>query len=131
MSKYKLIDILVMISKGELKEGTKVKIIVGNEEFTYKKSPTDSENHDLYNKEGESIFENYYIDVVNYEVELIEPECIPNVGKTSEPTDNTTEKIEELVADEINDKSLSEALSIIGSKLNEVIRYINRRAENE
>ena len=138
MSKYKLIDILVMISKGELKEGTKVKIIVGNEEFTYKKSPTDSENHDLYNKEGESIFENYYIDVVNDEVELIEPECISNMGKTPEPADNTTEKIEELDVKTLSNIFIANddfnkmvAFSTTLHKLNEVIRYINRRAENE
>lgn len=52
------------------------------------------------------------------EVELIEPD--KDIGAP------TTEKIEELVADEINGKSLAEALSIIGGKLNEVIRYINK-----
>ena len=34
-------------------------------------------------------------------------------------------EIEELLADEINGKSLAEAISIIGGKLNEVIRRIN------
>ena len=117
----KLIDVLVMISKGELKEGTRIKDLSYNSIWILK------------NKYGHNWLvdeENIcYLDAVysiNNEVELIEPECISNMEKTSEPTDNTTEKIEELVADEINGKSLAEALSIIGGKLNEVIRYINK-----
>lgn len=103
----KLIDVLNMISKGELKEGTKIKLLY------------DDTIYELYCddliREGDNrpFFDLYSFEVFREEVEIIEP------------TDNTTEKIEELVADEINGKSLAEALSIIGSKLNEVIRRLN------
>lgn len=141
----KLIDVLVMISKGELKEGTKVKCPKNGNESVWVFRIRDGYNR-LIDEE-----EHYYLDPVffiNEEVELIEPECEHEWAKYSlgrlggwtefrrrckkcgvdeeEPTDNTTEKIEELVADEINGKSLAEALSIIGGKLNEVIRYINK-----
>ena len=56
--------------------------------------------------------------------EEIEPEQFREDTKMIEPTDNT--KIEELVADEINGKSYAEAISIIGGKLNEVIRKLNK-----
>lgn len=122
----KLIDVLVMIIKGELKEGTKVKIIDGNEEFTYKKSPVDDENHNLYNGEDETIFNKYYLDIINYEVELIEP------------IDNNTEKIEELDVKTLSNIFIANdnfnkmvAFSTTLHKLNEVIRYINRREGNE
>ena len=95
----RLIDILNKIANGELKEG--IKIRGGKFEFTC----------DTYFWANQVDF---YKDL-NTEVELIEPQ---------EPTDNT--KIEELIADEINGKSLAEALSIIGGKVNEVIRYINK-----
>ena len=74
VKKLKLIDILNKIANGELKEGTKVKIIDGGEEFTYERCITDIENHELVNKEGEYIFENYHIDIISDEVELIEPQ---------------------------------------------------------
>ena len=117
----RLIDVLVMISNGELKEGTKIKDLRFDTTWILRIK----NGHGLLVDEENKC----YLDVVysiNNEVELIEPECISNIGKTSQPTDNTTEKIEELVADKINGKSLAEALSIIGGKLNEVIRYINK-----
>lgn len=145
VKKYKLIDILNKIANGELKEGTVV--VWDDVEYPYK-------NKCLYGADGEKLF--YWINTgnLNDEVELIEPqetkECehewskysIGRLGRTEnyrrckkcgiheediEPTDNT--KIEELIADEINGKSLAEALSIIGGKVNEVIRHINKGAE--
>ena len=101
----KLIDILNMISKGELKEGTKIKL-----EGNY---------WDLFCAETADTLYPEILDHLNKTVELIEPDHFADVGKMA------TEKIEELVADEINGKSLAEAISIIGGKLNEVIRRIN------
>lgn len=126
----KLIDVLLMISKGELKEGTKIKLLY------------DDTIYELYCddliREGDNmpIFGLYSFEVLREEVELIEPECIPNVGKTSEPTDNT--KIEELDVKSLSNIFIANdnfnkmvAFSTTLHKLNEVIRYINRRAENE
>ena len=128
----KLIDVLLMISKGELKEGTKIKLLY------------DDTIYELYCddliREGDNmpIFGLYSFEVLREEVELIEPECIPNVGKTPEPTDNTTEKIEELDVKSLSNIFIANddfnkivAFSTTLHKLNEVIRYINRRAGNE
>ena len=71
--KYKLIDILNKIANGELKEGTKVIVIEGKEEYTYRICPEDEENHELVNEDGEHLFNNYYVDIISSEVELIEP----------------------------------------------------------
>lgn len=139
-----LIDILNMISKGELKEGTKI---------MYKDIIYNYKNGNVFDpKSGFGLMEDIYEENLNDELELIEAECkhewkkyslgrlggitenhrrckkcgideIEDVGKMA----NNTYEIEELIADEINGKSLAEALSIIGGKLNEVIRYINRR----
>ena len=116
--KMKLIDVLVMISKEELKEGTKVIVIEGKEEYTYRICPTDEENHELVNEDGENLFNNYYVDIISSEVELIEP------------TDNTTEKIEEIDVRAGNREGTGFVFDlpemIIADKLNEVIRYINK-----
>lgn len=123
----KLIDVLVMISKGELKEGTKVIVIEGKEEYTYRICPTDEENHELVNEDEENLFNNYYVDIISSEVELIEP------------TDNDTDKIKELdidscgVINEYNSQGEVYARSFnmgvfkkeIVDKLNEVIRRFN------
>ena len=128
-SKLKLIDILNKIANGELKEGTVV--VWDDVEYPYK-------NKCLYGADGEKLF--YWINTgnLNDEVELIEPQ---------EPTDNTTEKIEELNPnnyltfvdydkDGNEEYKLDDNLAIMGdcsrgikgiiSKLNEVIRYINK-----
>ena len=60
---------------------------------------------------------------------LIEPECISSVGKTSEPTDNATEKIEELDKEEMLCLTLQCAIAVLTDKLNEVIRYINKEVK--
>lgn len=130
----RLIEVLNKIANGELKEGTKVKWDVF--EYTYKKDQW-GECY-LERKKGEydisSILDDMYLRNLTSEVELIEPDHFTDVGKMAEhlredtkmiePTDNT--KIEELVADEINGKSYAEAISIIGGKLNEVIRKLNK-----
>ena len=109
--KLKLIDVLNMIARGELKEGTKVKY--KGAEFIY-------EDNELYDDDGDNIC-CYMCDRfdLTIEVELIEPDHFADVGKMAEPT-----KIEEL---EFNKLLTIEGnvISII-NKLNEVIRYINK-----
>lgn len=143
--KLKLIDVLNMIAKGELKEGTKV--IRGEETYIW-----NNKDCFFYNEKDNFICLDP-MKCLNDEVELIEPECehewevetIRNgigelrrfrrcvkCGLEEETEDNhfadvgKMEKIEELIADEINGKSYAEAISIIGGKLNEVIRVINK-----
>lgn len=143
--KLKLIDVLNMIAKGELKEGTKVRY--EDVEYTYKKFDSqDNDSTDLISDSSCSIFEDYFLTSLQDEVELIEPSCEhewldwethrmgegrirryrrcnkcgleeeTNVGKPIEPS-----KIEEL---EISDRYYT-VQEIIG-KLNEVIRKINK-----
>ena len=114
---YTVIDVLNMIAKNELEEGTKV--IYKDMEFVY-------DGEELWGEEDLTI--HYYIDYneeLNKEVKLIEPdECVSDEGKTLEATDN--EEIEELNADEINGKDLDEVLSIFGNKINELIYKLNK-----
>ena len=104
----KLIDILVMISKGELKEGTKV---------IYKETKFEYERLELEDDEGYSIMYcvNDILDLSG-ECELIEPDHFTDGGKMAE-------KIEELEYDDRMTEYVN-ILSII-TKLNEVIRRIN------
>lgn len=160
----RLIDVLNKIADGELKEGTKVK--VDDKTFVY-----GYQNHiKVFSNE----IRNEYLDVLQClaeEVELIEPDHSPDVGKMAEstevkiiepkcnhewrlytlgrlggkleyhkickncgideeiePTDNTTEKIEELIAwyQLIDGTTDEEMIHIVWNKLNEVIRKINK-----
>ena len=153
----RLIDILNKIANGELKEGTKVKVFnydfakSYNYHLVFNEGELRTGNGNIFvcpckdlNEECELIEPDHFPDVGKM------AECehewskysIGRLGRTEnyrrckkcgiheediEPTDNT--KVEELIADEINGKSLAEALSIIGGKVNEVIRYINKGAE--
>lgn len=109
----KLIDILVMISKGELKEGTK--IILRDELYTLKKK-------ELTKGYGikPTIFENYNLGALNEEVQLIQPN---HIGES----DKKVEKIEVLDIDSTtwNDLYIEQKLDILFEKQNEVIRRIN------
>ena len=123
----KLIDVLVMISKGKLKEGTKVKVSIMDDEYTYM-------FFDLTDKNGKQLFDNYTLYALHQEVELIEPDKDIDVP--------TTEKIEELKQldmdfAEIDFASHEEyarcSIQVLArkmmkqiDKLNEVIRYINK-----
>ena len=143
-NKYKLIDILNKIADGELKEGTQ--IIWDVYEYTYKKG-------DCYDEYLERKVDEFnYVDIIddmalrhlNAEVELIEPHHIRDDTKIIEPTDNTTEKIEELKQldmdfAEIDFSSHEEyarcAIQVLArkmtkqiDKLNEVIRVLNKRS---
>ena len=142
--KLKLIDVLNMIAKGELKEGTKVRY--KGAEFIY-------EDNELYDDDGDNIC-CYMCDRfdLTIEVELIEPPCEHewldwethrmgegrirryrrcnkcgleeenDVGKPIEPS-----KIEELIDwyELPNGLTSEEKIHIVWNKLNEVIRKIN------
>ena len=135
----KLIDILNMISKGELKEGTKVKIegLDGyKNEYEFTNIPFELyddkiNRYDLQDSKGSYVFDEFYLSALNDEVELIEPDHFADVGKMEE-------KIEELdvlgIGESQNIDNLGLANSIVDlrneireiqHKLNEVIRRIN------
>ena len=131
--KLKLIDVLNMIAKGELKEGTKVKY--KNIEWEYKTFGNKGEK-DLADRGNFTLFEQFYMDALSDEVELIEPpckkcgleevteECVAEADETIEPA-----KIEELIdwyATTNDNKSNEMLLHIVWNKLNEVIRVINK-----
>lgn len=144
--KYKLIDILNKIANGELEEGSKVKLHTGLIKGENNKTIElvyDSNN--LYTKEDKIIFDIMNLNILEDEVELIEPECFPHVGKTSEPTDNAKiEELKQLDMDfaEIDFASHEEyarcSIQVLAremikqiDKLNEVIRYIKKEREND
>ena len=123
-----LIDILNMISKGELKEGTKV---------IYKETKFEYERLELEDDEGYSIMYsvNDILDLSG-ECEIIEPEHFTDVGKM--------EKIEELEDSDVlnlpyrtikfsmDERAIQmyfsevvRRLKMHNDKLNEVIRRIN------
>lgn len=154
--KLKLIDILNKIANGELKEGTKMKLHTGlfkNENNKIIELVYDSNN--LYTKEDRIIFDIMNLNILEDEVELIEPqepteceheweeyetynsktreirhykECVEcGLQEEIKPTDNTTEKIEEL---DMNEFVQGNAIDYrIVFKLNEVIRHINKGAK--
>jgi hypothetical protein len=115
--KYKLIDILNKIANGELKEGTKV--IYDEETYIL------NDENELERELGFTLLDDIYMNNLSDEVELIEPDHLPNVGKMAEPIDN----IEELDADYYEDQPKDYTIRAIINKLNEVIRYINKGAE--
>lgn len=116
MGVVRLIDVLNLIAKGELKEGTKVRWC--KDEYTY------NGDDELDNHEGcSSLWEDMYLGSLNEECELIE---------AIEESDKKVEKIEELIDwySTANDsKSDKELMKILWKKLNEVIRVLNRRGE--
>jgi hypothetical protein len=125
--KLKLIDILNKIANGEIKEGTKV---------IYKNNVFDWDGNVLIDGKNKSFFGTIKSEL-NEEVELIEPDHLPDVGKMAEhlredtkmiePTDNT--KIEELDVNALtwNDLLDYQKLEILFDKLNEVIKVLNKR----
>lgn len=113
----KLIDILVMISKGELKEGEKVEW--DGVEYTYYKR----NGHDeIYSEEyGAYLWNDMYWGDLNEEAKLIEPDHFADDGKMAE-------KIKELDISEMEIENFYDVEFIftdIACKLNEVIRRIN------
>ena len=120
----RLIDILNKIANGELKYNTK--IIWDEREYTYKG------DNEVYRKMGNieiDLWNDMCMDDLESECELIEPNDFPDVGNTLEPTDNTTEKIEEVSAwgrTTFEYGSPVPADWVVANKLNEIIRYINK-----
>ena len=113
----KLIDILNLIAKGELEEGTKISF--QGKIYTFGKSDYSDEHMDLFwtdsDGEEQTLFENYYLStVLECEVEII--------GKDT----NVATKIEELTCS-LGFSTPREKTIVY--KLNEVIRELNRRSE--
>ena len=111
----KLIDVLIMISKGKLKEGAK--IIFRDELYTLKKKEL-TKGYGM----NPTIFGSYNLGALNEEVQLIQPN---HIGES----DKKVEKIEELDINEIEIENFQDTEFIfadIACKLNEVIRYINK-----
>ena len=75
--KIKLINVLNKIANGELKEGTKVKFEGKEYMYAEVKGIFDLyccyENCESYEYMHDTIFDDYHIDILNDEVELIEP----------------------------------------------------------
>lgn len=106
----KLIDILVMISKGELKEGTKA--IYDNDIYTY-------DGDELRRMNGICLCEDTYLSNLNDECELLEPDHFADGGKMA------TYKIEELDKEEIMHLTLPSAIAVITDVLNKAINKVN------
>ena len=106
----RLIDILVMISKGELKEGTKV--IYDNDIYTY-------DGDELRRMNGICLCEDTYLSNLNDECELLEPDHFADGGKMA------TYKIEELDKEEIMHLTLPSAIAVITDVLNKAINKVN------
>lgn len=106
----KLIDILNMISKGELKEGTKV--IYDNDIYTY-------DRDELRRMNGICLCEDTYLSNLNDECELLEPDHFADSWKMA------TYKIEELDKEEIMHLTLPSAIAVITDVLNKAINKVN------
>ena len=100
-----------MISKGELKEGTKV--IYDNDIYTY-------DGDELRRMNGICLCEDTYLSNLNDECELLEPDHFTDGGKMA------TYKIEELDKEEIMHLTLpSSAIAVITDVLNKTINKVN------
>lgn len=118
----KLIDVLVMISKGELKEGTKIKY--NNTIYKCK------EGNVFDPKSGVGLLEYIYEENLNDEVEIIELDHFTDVGKMEEKIEELDIEFETVYGgfEEKQAKVIADILSNIlktRTKLNEVIRRIN------
>jgi hypothetical protein len=115
--KLKLIDVLNMIAKGELKEGAIMKL--GVLEYTYKTGDFVRKNS---HAESVYIFDEIGTEDLNTAVELIEPHCEHEWEVETIPT-----KIEELGFNKILTIE-GNVISII-NKLNELINKVNVQTE--
>ena len=86
--KLRLIDILNKIANGELKEGTKVKFEEKEYMYAEVKGIFDLyccyENCESYEYMHDTIFDDFHIDILNEEVELIEPNDFGKADKMAE-----------------------------------------------
>lgn len=110
----KLIDILNLIAKGELEEGTKIRLFYSDEVYELYRN-------ELIREDKTEIFETYTLDILKEEVKII--------GKDT----NAANKIEELTLEKSDlacqGIHADNLFRNIECKLNEVIRELNRRSE--
>ena len=120
----KLIDVLNIISKGELEEGTIV--IVGGRRYKYE-CTTSGGNHDLLDSVGDTIFDNAYLtEVINVETEITPPDH--NDEAESTPTQmSETPKIDLLDKDSTcwNDLYVEQKLDVLFNQINLVTKAVN------
>ena len=102
----KLIDILNLIAKGELEEGTKIKW-----------------GDDVY-EDVESLWDDMYFDSLNEEVEIIGKDT-----KAHAKIEEITDSVEFLNYSKYNENWILSCVKANRDKLNEVIRELNRRGE--
>ena len=120
VGKYKLIDVLNKIANGELKEGTKIKVLRDSDEYIL------TEYRGLVDENGKDIFEIYNLKALNEEVELIEPHQFCEDTKMIEELDVV--KCEPML---YNSHAIMGMITENRNKLNEVIRKINKGDNNE
>ena len=123
----KLIDILNLIAKGELEEGTKVNF--QGKIYTFGKSDYSDEHMDLFwtDSDGveQALFENYHLSTaLEREVEIIGKDT--NVPTKIEEAHYTVEMLDK---PSYNESWLMNCVRANRDKLNEVIRELNRRGE--
>lgn len=123
----RLIDILNLIAKGELKEGSIVNFVDKDypESFWYKDGY-------LFDKNDDTLEDDYSVTVLlNEEVEVIVPKCDMTTMDHIGESDKKVEKIEELDigCTTWNDLYTEQKADVLFDKLNEVIRELNRRSE--
>lgn len=114
--KYKLIDILNMISKGELNFGTQFRY--KGDVYVYKRSC-------ILSKENANLIQIFGYDSLNDEVELIEPDHFTDDGKMAEKIEELNYKLEELDIPTYNESWLMNCIKANRDKLNEVINKVN------
>ena len=111
----KLIDILNLIARGELEEGTKIGL--HGHEWEFRRNEKEG-NYDLYR--DCPLFEEYHLSAIEDEVEIIGHDT------------NVATKIEELIdwhSPENDLRNNGVLTGMLWNKLNEVIRELNRRSE--
>ena len=115
----KLIDVLNLIAKGKLEEGTKIIY----DDYSYKYQGGDFIRFDVLNHMV-SLFENIWPTNLNDEVEIIGHDT--NVATKIEEIHYTVEMLEK---PSYNESWLMNCVRANRDKLNEVIRELNRRSE--
>ena len=121
----KLIDVLNMISKGELEEGTIV--MVGGRRYKYE-CTTSGENRDLIDSVGDTIFDNAYLtEVINAETEITPPDQIGEVDKKVKHSPDTRKPIDLLDKDSTcwNDLYVEQKLDVLFNQINLVTKAVN------
>ena len=128
----KLIDVLNMISKGELEEGTIV--VIKNIQYEYRASATIAKGeiaeYDLYSREGDTLFDTLYItQAINEEAEIIPPEKWYKTNKKIEKLDIKFYVKMGLVNPQNNEKVIVSEINKLSSENNEMAKKINEIIE--